>query len=67
MTVCRLASQDSQLGQRAVRLLKASDDSAVPSAEHMSQLLSRPENVFIVALDGAVPIGCVIAYCLDRI
>lgn len=67
MKVYRLASQDCQLGQHAVRLLKASDDSAVPSAEHMSRWLSRPENVFIVAQDGDVPIGYVIAYRLDRI
>ena len=67
MRVCRLASQDWQVGQDAVRLLKASDNSPGPSAEHMAQLLSRPENVFLVVLEGTVPIAYAIAYRLDRI
>lgn len=67
VTVRRLAPDDSQLGVEAIRLLKAPDGYPVPSTAYLSDFLSRPENVFIVALHGGVPVGYIVAYLLDRI
>jgi aminoglycoside 3-N-acetyltransferase I len=67
VTVRRLAPDDSQLGVEAIRLLKAPDGYPVPSTAYLSDFLSRPENVFIVAIDGSVPLGYIVAYLLDRI
>jgi len=67
VTVRRLAPDDSQLGVEAIRLLKAPDGYPVPSTAYLSDFLSRPENVFIVAIDGSVPVGYIVAYLLDRI
>jgi hypothetical protein len=33
----------------------------------IATFLSRPENVFILALEGTEPLGLVVAYLLDRI
>ena len=65
--VRRLEHQDSHLGATAIRILKAPDGYPVPSAAYLSQFLSRSENVLIVAFDGDMPVGYLIAYLLDRV
>lgn len=67
MDVCRLGAHDSDLGARAIRLLKAPDGYPVPSAEHLAAFLSQPDNVLIVASDGGEPAGYLLAYLLDRV
>jgi ribosomal protein S18 acetylase RimI-like enzyme len=65
--VRRLEPQDCHLGINAIRFLKAPDGYSVPSATYLSKFLSRSENVLIVASDGDVPIGYLVAYLLNRV
>jgi ribosomal protein S18 acetylase RimI-like enzyme len=67
MTVRRLVPDDVELGVEAIRLLKGGDGYPVPSTAYLSRFLSRPENVFIVAIEGRVPVGYLVAYLLDRL
>ena len=67
MTVRRLAPDDAPVGVEAIRLLKAGDVYPVPTTACLFEFLSRPENVLIVAFDGGVPVGYIVAYLLDRI
>ena len=52
-----LRREDSKLGVEAIRRLKAPDDYPVPSESYVEAFLSRPENVFIVAVEGTEPLG----------
>ena len=56
MEVRRLQPAEAALGVEAIRLLKAPDGYPTPSTEYFEQFLSKPENVFIVAVDPQ-PIG----------
>jgi ribosomal protein S18 acetylase RimI-like enzyme len=67
MEVCRLRSDDAQLGVEAVRVLKAPDGYPTPAVDWLIRFLARPENVFIVAIDAGTPVGYIVAYLLDRI
>src|SRR5918992_537066 len=67
MDVRRLGAHDSDLGARAIRLLKAPDGYPVPCAEYLAAFLSRPDNVLIVASEGGEPVGYLVAYLLDRL
>jgi len=67
MVTRRLTEQDAEIGVHAIRLLKSVDGYPIPSALYLSNFLSRPNNVFIVAVDGASPVGYLVAYLLDRI
>ena len=67
MVIRRLAEGDAELGVETIRLLKSVDGYPVPSALYLSNFLSRLNNVFIVAVDGELPVGYVVAYLLDRI
>lgn len=49
-----------------MRLLKAPDGYPTPSTEYFTTFLSKPENVFIVAVDQE-PVGFAVGYLLDRI
>lgn len=65
--VRRLGPDDSQIGARAIQLLKAPDRYATPSIEYLARFLSRPGNVLIVALDDGEPVGYLVGYLLDRV
>ena len=67
MKIRRLEVEDSELGVDALRLLKAPDGYPIPTLEHMSEFLRRPQNVLIVATRDEKPVGFVVAYLLDRI
>jgi aminoglycoside 3-N-acetyltransferase I len=67
LNISRLGPADSALGVEAIRLLKAPDGYPVPPVEYMSRLLSRPQNVLLVATEGSAPVGYLVAYLLDRI
>lgn len=67
MDVRRLGTQDSDLGARAIRLLKAPDGYPVPSAEYLAAFVSRSDNVLIVASEGGESVGYLVAYLLDRL
>ena len=66
MEVRRLRPGESGIGVRTIQLLKAPDGYPVPSAEYFDTFLSRPENVFVVAIDRE-PVGYAVGYLLDRI
>jgi ribosomal protein S18 acetylase RimI-like enzyme len=67
MEVRRLRPGDSKLGVETIRSLKAPDGYPTPTEAYFETFLSRPENVFIVAIDGTDPVGYISAYLLDRI
>lgn len=67
MEVRRLGPHDCDLGVSAIRLLKAPDGYPTPSAEYLTRFLSRPENILILALDGNLSVGYIVAYLLDRV
>ncbi len=67
MTVRRLGPGEAAIGVEAIQLLRAPEGYPVPSAQYFSSLLSRPENVFLVAMEDGVPAGYIVAYLLDRI
>lgn len=67
LEVRRLGPGDSNLGVDAIRLLKAPDGYLIPSGAYLSEFLSRPENVLIVATDDRTPVAYLIAYLLDRV
>jgi ribosomal protein S18 acetylase RimI-like enzyme len=67
MVIRRLTEQDAEIGVQAIRLLKSIDGYPIPSPLYLSSFLSRLNNVFVVAFDGASPVGYVAAYLLDRI
>jgi ribosomal protein S18 acetylase RimI-like enzyme len=67
MEVRRLQSGGSRIGVDAIRRLKAPDGYPTPTDTYLEAFLSRPENVFIVAVDDTVPVGYIVAYLLDRI
>jgi hypothetical protein len=62
MVVRRLTLQDAEVGAPAIRLLKSSDGYPVPSLSHLSDFLSRRENLLIVASEGESPVGYAVAY-----
>jgi aminoglycoside 3-N-acetyltransferase I len=47
-------------------VLKAPDGYPTPAPDYLVEFLSRPDNVLIVANDGGVPVGFLLAYPLDR-
>jgi ribosomal protein S18 acetylase RimI-like enzyme len=67
MEVRRLRPGDSEIGAETIRCLKAPDGYPTPTHAYFETYLSRPENVFIVAIDNTEPVGYVVAYFLDRI
>jgi ribosomal protein S18 acetylase RimI-like enzyme len=67
MVVRRLTLQDAEVGAHAIERLKSSDGYPVPPLSHLSDFLSRGENVLIVASEGESPVGYAVAYLLDRI
>ena len=67
VTIRRLGADDANLGVEAIRLLKAPAGYPVPSLAHLSNFLSRAENVLLVAAQDGVPVGYVVAYLLDRV
>lgn len=68
MNIRRLGPAEAAIGVEAIRLLKAPDGYPVPSMDSVSRLLSRPQNVFVVAIgDEEEPVGYIVAYLLDRI
>jgi aminoglycoside 3-N-acetyltransferase I len=66
MEARRLRPGEAALGLEAMRLLKAPDGYPTPSTEYFTTFLSKPENVFIVAVDQE-PVGFAVGYLLDRI
>jgi ribosomal protein S18 acetylase RimI-like enzyme len=65
--VRRLGTDESNLGVRAIHLLKVPDGYPTPTVETLARFLSRPENVLIVATDDGTPVGYIVAYLLDRV
>lgn len=65
--VKRPRAEDAALAVQAVRLLKAPAGYPTPSVEYLSAFLDRPDNVVLIALEGDVPVGYILAYLLDRI
>jgi hypothetical protein len=51
LNVRRLGSAEAAIGVEAIRLLKAPDGYPVPSMDYVSRLLSRPQNVLLVAIE----------------
>jgi aminoglycoside 3-N-acetyltransferase I len=66
MDVRRLGPGESTLAVEAVRVLKAPDGYPTPSADYLETFLTKPENVFVVAID-VEPVGFAVGYLLDRI
>ena len=67
MDIRRLRPGDAKIGVETLRHLKAPDGYPTPTEPYFETFLSKPENVFVVALDDTVPVGYVVAYLLDRI
>ncbi len=67
MEVRRLRSGESKVGVETIRRLKSPDGYPTPTERCFETFLSKPENVFIVAVDDAAPVGYAVAYLLDRI
>lgn len=69
MEIRRLESSDAALARDAIATLKIKDRTLARNldADYLSYFLSRPENYLIVATDGSMPIGYVVAYLLDRV
>ena len=65
--VRRLRPGESKTGVDTIRRLKAPDGYPTPTETYFETFLCKPENVFIVAVDDALPVGYVVAYLLDRI
>jgi ribosomal protein S18 acetylase RimI-like enzyme len=65
--VRRLGTGDLDLAFRAIRTLKMPQSQVAFGDEYVRKLLSRPENILIVAAQESVPIGFLLAYQLDRI
>jgi ribosomal protein S18 acetylase RimI-like enzyme len=63
--VRRLGPEDAALAAEAVRRIKESG--RIVAEETMRRFLAKPENVLIVALEAAAPVGFLVAYALDRI
>jgi ribosomal protein S18 acetylase RimI-like enzyme len=67
LQVTRLGTRDLDLGFRAIRTLKMPQSQSAFGDEYLRKLLSRPENILIVAAQEGVPIGFLLAYQLDRV
>lgn len=67
MQVTRLGTKDLDLALRAIRTLKMPLSQSALGDEYLKKLLSRPENILIVAAQEGVPIGFLLAYLLDRV
>jgi ribosomal protein S18 acetylase RimI-like enzyme len=65
--ITRLGTKDLDLALRAIRTLKMPLSHAALSDEYFKKLLSRAENILIVADQEDVPIGFLLAYLLDRV
>ena len=59
----RLGPEDGALAAEAVRRVKEADVDAV----WLGAFLKKPENLLIVAQEGGVPAGFLLAYALDRV
>lgn len=67
MNVRRLGPAEAAIGVEAIRLLKAPDGYPIPSTDYVSRLLSRHQNVFLVAIEEEKPVGYIVACLFDRI
>jgi ribosomal protein S18 acetylase RimI-like enzyme len=67
MPVRRLGSEDFDLAVEAVRKVKEPTPHPTFGSEYLKKFLSRPENVLIVAEQGGVVTGFLLAYLLDRV
>src|SRR5688500_16595266 len=66
MEIRRLLPGESAIGLEAIQRLKAPDGYPTPAADYVETLLSRTQNVFVVAIDRE-PIGYALGYLLDRV
>ena len=66
MDVRRVGPAEAAIGVEAIRVLKAPNGYPFPSVDYVSWFVSRPQNVFLVAIKDGEAIGYVVAYFLDR-
>jgi aminoglycoside 3-N-acetyltransferase I len=67
MSVRRLRGEDLELAVETIRKFKEPNDHSSFSDEYLKKVLSRPENILIVAEQNGIPTGLLLAYVLDRI
>ncbi|MEM1057850.1 MAG: GNAT family N-acetyltransferase [Verrucomicrobiota bacterium] len=63
--ILHLRRGHEQLARRAVELLKLGEK--LPNPHFLSELLSQPENLLLVAVEADEPVGFLIGYALPRI